>query len=169
MFQRIFYKTLCLIVGLCTLIPFRVHSQGIKRNLTPADIYRVQTTGDAHISPDGKWIIYTLTSIDSATDKRNADVWMTSWDGNESIQLTNSPEGESNPRWSPDGKYISFTSSRSGGSNQIYLLNRQGGEAKKITSISGDLSDYAWSPDGKQILLTIKDSEDTTSKKRISP
>lgn len=169
MFQRIFYKTLCLIVGLCTLIPFRVHSQGIKRNLTPADIYRVQTTGDAHISPDGKWIIYTLTSIDSATDKRNADVWMTSWDGNESIQLTNSPEGESNPRWSPDGKYISFTSSRSGGSNQIYLLNRQGGEAKKITSISGDLSDYAWSPDGKQILLTIKDSEDTTSKKKDKP
>ena len=144
-------------------------SQTAKRGLRPGDIYRLQTTGDAQISPDGKWVAYTLTTVDSAKDKRNTDIWMMSWDGTENVQLTNSPDGESSPRWSPDGKYISFTASRNGGSSQVYLLNRLGGEALKLTDVKGDLNDYAWSPDGKKILLTIKDFEDTAVKKGNKP
>jgi len=144
-------------------------SQTQKRSLRPADIYRQQTTGDAQISPDGKWVTYTLSTIDSAKDKRNTDIWMMSWDGLETVQLTNSPDGESSPKWSPDGKYISFTASRSGGSSQVYLLNRLGGEAIKLTDVKGDLNDYAWSPDGKKLLLTIKDYEDTSGKKGNKP
>ena len=93
---------------------------------------------------------YTLTTIDSAKDKRNTDIWMMSWDGSEKVQLTNSPDGESNPRWSPDGKFISFTAARNGGSNQVYLLNRLGGEAIKLTDVKGELGDYVacvhWMP-----------------------
>ncbi len=144
-------------------------SQTQKRSLRPSDIYRQQTTGDAQISPDGKWVTYTLTAIDSAKDKRNTDIWMMSWDGTESVQLTNSPDGESSPKWSPDGKYISFTASRSGGSSQVYLLNRLGGEAIKLTDVKGELNDYVWSPDGKKLLLTIKDYEDTAGKKVNKP
>jgi dipeptidyl aminopeptidase/acylaminoacyl peptidase len=94
---------------------------------------------------------------------------MMSWDGAESVQLTNSPDGESSPRWSPDGKFISFIAARNGGSSQIYLLNRLGGEAIKLTDVKGDLGEYSWSPDGKKILLSIKDYEDTAGKKTSKP
>jgi len=106
-----------------------------KRPVSPIDIYRMQNISDPHVSPDGKWIIYVLSTVDTAKDKRNSDIWMTSWDGKENIQITNSPDDESAPRFSPDGKYISFTASRGTGDekeekkSQIYLLDRRGGEA----------------------------------------
>lgn len=143
-------------------------SQTPKRNLRPGDICRQQSTGDAQISPDGKWVVYTITSIDSAKDKRNTDIWMMNWEGTETVQLTNSPDGESNPNWSPDGKYISFIANRNGGNSRVYLLNRLGGEAIKLTDVKGDLNDYVWSPDGKKILLTLRDFEDTTGGKKIN-
>ncbi|MES1222904.1 MAG: S9 family peptidase, partial [Bacteroidota bacterium] len=101
-----------------------------KRPVSPIDIYRLQHVSDPHVSPDGKWILYVLSTVDTIKDKRNSDIWMTSWDGKENIQITNSPDGESSPRFSPDGKYISFTASRGSGDDkeekktQIYLLNR---------------------------------------------
>ena len=144
-------------------------SQPPKRNLRPGDIYRQQSTGDAQISPDGKWVVYTITSIDSAKDKRNTDIWMMNWEGTETVQLTNSPDLESNPNWSPDGKYISFIANRNGGNSQVYLLNRLGGEAIKLTDVKGDLNDYVWSPDGKKLLLTLRDFEDTTGAKKNKP
>src|SRR4051812_41671666 len=93
----------------------------IKRPLHQEDIYRLKTLGDPNISPDGEWIAFTMSSIDSAKDKRNTDIWMVSRDGRQQVQLTNSPDGENSPRWSPDGKYLSFLSARQGGSNEVWL------------------------------------------------
>ncbi|MDQ6757184.1 MAG: S9 family peptidase, partial [Bacteroidota bacterium] len=141
---------------LCLLgISISIFSQQNKRVLRPGDIYRLQTESDASISPDGKWVAYTVSTIDSAKDKRNADIWMVSWDGKETVQLTNSPDGESSPRWSPDGKYISFIASRPAGSSQVYLLDRRGGEGIKLTDVKGDLGSYSWSPDSKKLLLVM--------------
>jgi len=148
-----------------------------KRPVSPIDIYRMQNISDPHVSPDGKWIIYVLSTVDTAKDKRNSDIWMTSWDGKENIQITNSPDDESAPRFSPDGKYISFTASRGTGDekdekeekkSQIYLLDRRGGEAKKLTETKGDIEDYVWKPDASSLLLVIKDPDYTdTSKTKI--
>jgi dipeptidyl aminopeptidase/acylaminoacyl peptidase len=159
-------KILTLLLG-CACITATISAQ--KRNLVPNDVYKVKTTADAAVSPDGNWIAYTLTSVDSAKNKRNADVWMTKWDGSESVQLTNSTDGESSPQWSPDGKYISFLSSRSGGKNQLFLLNRMGGEAIKLTDLQGELDEYAWSPDSKTIALLQKDMMDTAKEKKNEP
>ena len=154
--------TICFII-ICIV----VNAQ--KRPLRPGDIYRLQTIGDPQISPEGEWVAYTLSTIDSAKDRRNAHIWMVNWNGEQTIQMTNGTESESNPKWSPDGKYLSFTAGRQGSSSQIWLLDRRGGEAIKLTDIKGDLSDYEWSPDGKKIALIIKDPLDTGKNKPPKP
>ncbi|TRX36240.1 S9 family peptidase [Flavobacterium restrictum] len=142
-----------------------------KRTLKPSDIYRLQNLSDPHISPDGNWVAYTLSTVDSIKNKRNSDIWMVSWDGKESIQLTNSPESESQPNWSPDGKYVSFVSSRNGlKGSQIWIMDRRGGEAKQLTDLKkGDLNDYEWSPDGTKMALVIKTQPDTAKVKVPKP
>src|SRR6185437_12866034 len=98
-----------------------------RRLVRIGDMYRLRNVGAPQLSPDGQWVAYTVTSLDSAKDKSNTDVWMTSWDGTQSIQLTSSPDAESSPRWSPDGRYLSFLSSRDGGKGaQLWLLERRG-------------------------------------------
>ena len=146
--------------------PVYLIAQFSKRPMRPSDMYRLSTVADAQISPDGHWVAYTLTSIDSAKDKRNTDIWMVSWDGMQDIQLTNSAEDETQPRWSPDGKYLSFLSSREDAKdNQLWLMDRRGGEGKRLTEIKGGINNYAWSPDAKKLLLAITDHEpDDTSK-----
>ncbi|WP_234734664.1 S9 family peptidase [Tellurirhabdus bombi] len=136
-----------------------------KRPMRPSDIERLQGISDPQVSPDGSWVAYVLSSVDAAKDKRNADVWMVSWDGQQSVQLTNSPDSESRPRWSPDGKYLSFMAARNGSESQLWLLDRRGGEGKKLTDLKGEIEEYEWSPDGKKIALIIKDKSVADSAK----
>lgn len=141
-----------------------------KRKLKPSDVYRLQTLGDPQVSPDGNWFAYTLTTTDSVLNKRNTDLWMMSWDGKQSVQLTNSPDAETQPRFSPDGKYISFVSMRQGATkSQIWLMNRLGGEGKQLSNLKDNLRAYSWSPDGKKILLTIQTPADTAKPKTPKP
>src|SRR5215831_2480194 len=106
------------VVPLLVLI-FQVSSNAqTKRSIVPADVYRLQDVTDPQVSPDGNWVAYVLSTVDSAKDKRNNDIWMISWDGKQNVQLTNNAENESLPRWSPDGKYISFLSSRGDGNKK---------------------------------------------------
>ncbi|HWS60435.1 MAG TPA: S9 family peptidase [Flavobacterium sp.] len=142
-----------------------------KRSLKPSDVYQMQNLADSKVSPDGKWVAYTLSIIDSVKNKKNSDVWMVSWDGKESVQLTNSPESESQPNWSPDGKYLSFVSSRNGlKESQIWIMDRRGGEAKQLTDIKkGELDEYEWSPDGTKIALVVKVKPDTAKVKIPKP
>jgi dipeptidyl aminopeptidase/acylaminoacyl peptidase len=150
---------------ICVLLFAATQAQQ-KRPVAPIDYYRLQNISDPQISPDGKWIVYTLSTVDTVKDKRNRDLWMISWDGKDNVQLTNGPGSESSARFSPDGKYISFTATREGDGDdkeekksQVYLLDRRGGEAKKLTDIKGDIEDYIWKPDGSGILLVMKDPD----------
>jgi len=158
-----------------------------KRPLKPADIYRLPAISDPQLSPDGKWVAYTISTIDSIKDRRTSTIWMISLDGSQDLRITSSPEGESRPRWSPDGKYLSFLSSRQPSAmdagdllpvnrpkvegSQIWLMDRRGGEGQRLTAIRGGVNDYAWSPDGQKLLLTLADQEpeDTSKIKTTKP
>ncbi len=149
-----------------------ISAQVAKRLMKPADIYRLPSVGNAQISPDGNWVVYTVTTVDSLKDKRSTDLWMVSWDGTQTIQLTSDAESEGSPKFSPDGKYISFLSSRQDSKgSQVWLMDRRGGEGKKLTDFKDGVNDYAWSPDAKKLLLTItdKEPEDTSKIKTTKP
>jgi dipeptidyl aminopeptidase/acylaminoacyl peptidase len=135
-------------------------------------MYRLKNVGSPEISPDGKWVAYTVSTTDSVKDKSDTDVWMTAWDGSQTIQVTSSPDGETSPRWSPDGRYLSFLSSRQGGKGaQLWLLERQGGEAKRVTELKTGIREYEWSPDGKHIALVMNDAapEPDSANKKPKP
>ena len=131
-----------------------------RRPLQASDMYHLRDVGEPRISPDGAWVAYTVTTIDSVRDTRDSDVWMVKWSGDRTIRVTSSPEDEGNPHWSPDNRHLSFVSGRfeaKGG--QIWLLDRAGGEAQRLTDLKGGVADYAWSPDGTRIALLSHDAD----------
>lgn len=143
-----------------------ISAQQQKRALEVEDFARSKSVADPQLSPDGGWIAYTVSSIDLKKDSSDSDVWMVSWDGTANLRITSSPEAESAPRWSPDGKYLSFTSSRQEGKGaQVWLLDRRGGEAQRLTEIRGGVSAYAWSPDSRKLVFLVEDQRADTSSK----
>ncbi len=132
-----------------------------RRALTAEDINAVREVSDPQLSPDGQWVAYVVRSADPVKDKAKSHIWMSSWDGKQSIQLTNSDDSEHTPRWSPDGKYLGFLTARGEDDppEQVWLLDRQGGEAKPLTGFNGDVVDFRWSPDGKKLALIVSDED----------
>lgn len=141
-----------------------------KRHIRPEDVYRTYSVSNPRWSPDGQWILYNLSKVDSARDSYDGKLYMMSVTGDEHIQLTEQTKGAGQAAWSPDNKYISFISkgkSEDAGS-QIYLMNRKGGEPIQLTNLKGEIQSYKWFPDGKSLLLEIKEpSTADTAKTKI--
>lgn len=132
-----------------------------RRPMKVEDLSRFRNVSNPQISPDGKWVAYTVSSTDVKADKSTTHIWMVGIDGSNDRQITFSNESEGSPRWSPDGRYLSFTSSRPGKArgNQVWLLDRNGGEAMQLTEIKGRLQGHEWSPDSKRLALVIGDPD----------
>ncbi|MBI4875571.1 MAG: S9 family peptidase [Acidobacteria bacterium] len=141
------------------------------RVLKVEDVHRVLDVRDPQVSPDGAWVAYTLSTIDKAAEKSDSDVWRVRWDGSGRQRLTSSKEGESSPRWSPDGKWLSFLSSRANREEgtQVWLLPVAGGEATQLTTVKGSVSDCAWSPDSKRLALVIAERDEEPKKEGEKP
>jgi dipeptidyl aminopeptidase/acylaminoacyl peptidase len=137
-----------------------------KRRLDFSDLAALKDVSDPELSPEGDWIAHVVRTSNLEKDRRYADVWMVSWDGTSTLQLTHTPdESESKPRFSPDGRYLSFLASRGSrgdeekAKSQVWALDRSGGEAKRLTDFPGGVSDYAWSRDGARLAVIASDPD----------
>ena len=124
-----------------------------KRAFQIADLYDLRSISDLQISPDGKFVAFTVGSSDLVKSERNSDLWMMRLDGGDLKQLTHDPAADFHPRWSPDGTELAFLSSRSG-SLQVWRLPIGGGEARRETDLSMDFSDLEWRRDGSGFVFT---------------
>ena len=128
------------------------------------DLNRFHEVRDPQVSPDGQWVAYVFSVNDAEADKRISHISMVRWDGKETLQLTYGTDSDNSPRWSPDGKYLSFTSSRQAKpkGSQVWVLDRRGGEAHQLTHFKNySIERYEWSPDSKRLLLVMSEREDT--------
>jgi dipeptidyl aminopeptidase/acylaminoacyl peptidase len=126
------------------------------------DLPDVREVHDPQISPDSRYVAYTVNSTSVKDDKSETRIWMIPTAGGAAIPLTAEHVSSSSPRWSPDGKFLAFLSEREDfdgneGKTQVYLFNRTGGEAQRLTDTIQDVEDFAWSPDGNRLVLLLRD------------
>jgi dipeptidyl aminopeptidase/acylaminoacyl peptidase len=141
-----------------------------RRTLTPDDLYRVKDVSDPQVSPDGLWVAYVVTESDHSADEARSAIWMVSWDGTQQVVLTAAAEDNAKPRWSPDGRYLSYLSIPAGSDKaQILLMDRRGGDARPLTSVKGGIGEYAWSPDGRTIAFAMEQGEEGAAQKSPKP
>ena len=127
------------------------------RPVTVHDLVRMERVSDPRLSPDGSMVAYTLRETDYEANKGKRNLWTVRADGRDPPrQVTHSASGNSDtPRWSPDGKWIYFLSSRSG-TQQVWRLYGQGGDALPVTNLPLDVGSFVLSPDGTRLLLSLE-------------
>ena len=137
-----------------------------RRAPTVEDLMALKSVGGARVSPDGRWVAYTVTETDLAQDAYVTHIWLVDAGGGEPLQLTRGPKSASGPAWSPDGKWLAFTSSRVDDKSQIFAIRPDGGEAVQLTKAETGVNGFAWSPDGKAIAFTASDPVTDEAKAR---
>lgn len=148
------------LVALLSALIVSVHAADAprKRDITLDDLARMQRVSAPVVSPDGEWVLYSVSQIDTKEDKAQTHLWMVKWDGSVRLQLTYGKDSASSAKFSPDGRYISFMSGRPGTvkGDQVWVMDRRGGEAGQFTNITDqNIQGYTWSPDAKKLLLTL--------------
>src|SRR2546425_1316728 len=121
---------------------------------TVDDLLTIKSVGGAQISPDGKWIAYTVSYGDFKQDAFISQVWLVASDSGKTFQLTRGEKSSTTPKWSPDGQWLAFLSNRGEDKNQIFLINPLGGEAQQLTKSETAINNFALSEDGKTIAYT---------------
>ena len=135
---------------LLLLVPAALSAQ--KRGFTPADWYRLTTLSSPALSPDGRLVAFTVTTVKEAENKRHSEVWVVPAAGGAPVRYTSPAFESTNPRFSPDGKYLLFTSQRPEGKGNMWAirLDQPAGEAFQLEgyangSLPADKSFVLWS------------------------
>lgn len=149
-------------------------ADGDRHPYRPADALRLKDVSDIALAPGGDWLAYSVSENDLEKDQGYSNLFMVSWDGDNTVQLTHGKEhSASHPRFSPDGRFLAFIAVRGTGDEdkaddpdeqaQVWLLNRAGGEASQLTRMPGGVTDFEWSPDSTHMVLVAKDPDPTRS------
>jgi dipeptidyl aminopeptidase/acylaminoacyl peptidase len=131
--------------------------------MQPRDVYELVNASDPRISPDGSRIAYVVTRIDEAAGEYRSAIWIVPFDGSaEPLQFTSGERRDTTPRWSADGKWLAFTSSRGDekAPSNLYVIPAGGGEARKLTDLKESVEWVTWSPDSTRIAFTARVRDD---------
>ena len=129
---------------------------------TIEDLLRIADLSEPSFSPDGEFLVYTVTTNNLEKDKPQSELWRIRWDGSDRRALTRAADADAwQPQWSPNGDGIAFLSDRGGedATTQVWLMPAASGEAEKLTDFPGGVIDYAWAPDGRRLAVIARDAE----------
>ena len=133
---------------------------------TVDDLLNLKSAGNPQVSPDGKWVAYTVTTTDWKQDAFISQIWLAHVASGRSFQLTRGEKSSSGPRWSPDSTWMAFTSARVGDKPQVFAIQPDGGEAVQLTNAENGVGSFDWSSNGKQIAYTTSDLKEKEVKAR---
>lgn len=136
-------------VSVLVLLTFAAFAGKAQITFNVNDLINVKRVGDPQVSPDGKWVAYSIGVVDKAANKTVTQIYMMAIDGSKQKPITNSTSSSSSPRWSPDGKWLAFTT---GG--QVWTMKPDGSDRKQVTKLSSGAGQPVWSHDGKWIAFS---------------
>ena len=125
----------------------------------------MKSVGGAQISPDGRYVAYTVQEANWDDNEFVTQIWIAVAATGERYQLTSGKKGSSGPQWAPDSRRLAFTSERDG-KRQIYVISPAGGEAAQLTAEENGVGSMAWSPEGDAIAYTSTGPESKARKDR---
>ena len=143
-------KRISIIISILVLITTVCIAQESKI-LTPEDQFREVSVGSPEVSPDGKWILYSIRRPIDEKGKTESDLYLLPFEGGAPRRLTATPGGEGDYTWNPDSTRIAFSAEREGEEEQIYVIDIRGGEAVRLTDMPNGAYGPQWSPDGSML------------------
>ncbi len=137
-----------------------------RRAPTVDDLLALKSVGGVRLSPDGRWAAYSVTEADLKQDAYVSQIWLAETASGRVFQLTRGEKSCANTEWSPDGRWLTFTSSRGGDKSQLFAIRPDGGEAVVLTKSETGVGGYEWSPDGHRIAYVTSDPTPKEAKDR---
>jgi dipeptidyl aminopeptidase/acylaminoacyl peptidase len=128
--------------------------------MRPSDVYKLTGVSDPRISPDGSEVAYVSWRVDAEENSYPSAIWVIGADG-EHRRITEGVKSDRGPRWSPDGRRLTFVSNRDGDTSQLYMVGSTEGEPEQLTTLKEDVEYVSWSPDGSQLLFTSRERDDS--------
>jgi dipeptidyl aminopeptidase/acylaminoacyl peptidase len=160
-------RSLAVAIVAATAATISVRAQIALPKVAPTvdQILSLKRAGSPEISPDGRWVAYTVRETNWDDNAYETEIWLADAAGGAPRQLTNAKKSSRAPAWSPDGARLAFISDRTDKS-QIYVINPLGGEAEALTALDDGVNSFEWSPDGKSIAYSATEPKSTALKDR---
>jgi dipeptidyl aminopeptidase/acylaminoacyl peptidase len=153
-----FIQPKTLLIFLCFLSSLIINAQNTQQAITIDNLLALKKVSDVQISPDGKWVAYTVLENDLKKDKSLKRVYKIAIAGGDPIAITGREFSASQPQWSSDNKYLSFLASKGEDEKiQVWISNRLGGDAEVLTKIPQGVNEHIWSPTENKLLLVLTD------------